>query len=373
MTVMWSPDTPSVFDAGLPGLAYLDAQVPGEAHSKIRASRQQAPIALGPFGPEVLSYELVCAALSDDRFQPVAPPGVRAGHDRFATFLGAVLTPRVAERLGLSVLGMITELLYTPTRDGRCDVVADIAQRFAVPVVCAALGVPREDWHLFERWADETANPRAVHELFSYVDVMIGARCWRSSDDLLDDLIHTEVDGNELTTDELVELVTVLLTTGADLARNQLAASVAALCDHPDQWALLAAHPELAGNAVDETMRYAPVRFGQLRVAAADLELAGVRIPAGTTVHLNIAAANRDPSVYADPDRLDLTRRGPAPARSFSADTTTLELARIVVGEALAVMASRMPGLTKSGRVTWKPMVGIAGPASLPVHFEPGH
>lgn len=361
-----------MFDAGLPALAYLDAQVPSDAHRRIRDTRQQAPIALGPFGPELLSYHLVCDALRDPRFRRPSRPGLYGEHERAFRALSTILSPRVAERLAIDVVGVITELLHPLTTKGSCDVVADVTQRFAVPVVCAALGVPRDDWAQFARWADESANPRTWHELYSYVDVMIGARCWKSSDDLLMDLILTDVDGRELSTDELIGLVAAVLTVGADLAGNQLAASVAALSDHPDQWVLLADRPELAGNAVEETMRYAPVRFGEIRVATEDVELAGVWIPAGTTVHVNIAAANRDPQIYDQPDRLDITRSGPPAARSFSAGASA-PLAKIVVGEALSVLARRMPHIRRTADVTWRPMVGTSGPAALPVEFDAGH
>lgn len=357
-----------MFDAGLPALAYLDSRVPSDAHRRIRDSLQQAPIALGPFGPEVLSYHLVCEALRDPRFRTPSEPGL-CEHDRALRALSSILTPRIVERVTLDVLGVITELLHHVTADRRCDVVADITSRFGIRVVCAALGVPREDWDMFARWADESANPRTWHELYCYLDVMIGVRCWKPSDDLLMDLILTDVDGRELSSDELIGLVATLMTVGADLAGNQLAASVAALADHPDQWALLARQPELSANAVEETMRLAPVRFGEIRIATEDVELAGVWIPEGTAIHLNVAAANRDPQVYDDPERLDITRSGPPPARSFGT-SASVSLAKIVVGEALTVLASRLPNIRKTAPVTWRPMVGTSGPASLLVEFD---
>lgn len=361
-----------MFDAGLPALAYLDARAPGDAYVRIEASRRVAPIALGPFGPELLSYRLVCDALDDPRFR-TAPELSFHGeqNEKTVAYLNEALTAPVAERMSLTVIGVITELVEPLAGEGRCDVVADIAQRYAVPVVCAALGVPREHWHLFTRWADECVNLRMPHELYSYLGVMIAARCWKPTDDLLTALMLAEVDGRELTQDDLIDLIATLLTAGADIARDQLAASVAALSEHPDQWELLSRHSELAAGAVAETMRYAPVRFGLMRTAVEDVELAGVRIPAGTTVHLNIASANRDPEAYGDPDRLDITRRHIAPAHTLAGQSGA-HLVVTLVGEALAVLARRMPNLRRSGPVTWRAMVGTSGPATLPVVFDVG-
>jgi len=104
---------------------------------------------------------------------------------------------------------------------------------------------------------------------------------------------------------------------GTDTTRNQLAAAVQVLCDHPKQWALLAEHPELAPQAVEELMRHSPVIFTSMRKAAEDVQLAEVTIPAGTLVLANTASANRDPAVYHDPDRLDITRANPPTMLSF--------------------------------------------------------
>ena len=90
-------------------------------------------------------------------------------------------------------------------------------------------------------------------------------------------------------------LCSALLGAGTDTTRNQLAAAVQVLCAHPDQWDLVARHPELAPDAVHELMRYRPIVFGTIRRAAEDVELAGVRIPAGTLVAANTAVRQPRP------------------------------------------------------------------------------
>jgi cytochrome P450 len=159
----------------------------------------------------------------------------------------------------------------------------------------------------------------AWDELDAYIDDMVADRRHTLTDDLLSDLIRAEDDGDRLNGDELRMLVAGLLMAGTDTTRNQLAASVHLLCDHADQWTLLAQHPELAANAVEETMRHSPISFSTLRTAVEDVELAGVMIPAGTLVIANTGAANRDPAVYDDPDRLDITRDGVPAMQTFGA------------------------------------------------------
>ncbi len=146
-------------------------------------------------------------------------------------------------------------------------------------------------------------------------------------------------------------------------------------CDHPDQWALLAEHPELAPKAVEEAMRFSPTIFTTMRVATDAVDIAGVTFPAGTLVIANTAAANRDPAVYADPDRFDITREDAPAMLTFGGGIhycLGAHLARIELAEALTTMARRMPNIRCAGPVPWKPLTGISGPAVLPVEFTAG-
>jgi cytochrome P450 len=126
-------------------------------------------------------------------------------------------------------------------------------------------------------------------------------------------------------------------------------------------------------QAVEELMRHSPVVFGAMRIAVEDVELEGVVIPARTFVMCNTAAANRDPDVFDDPDRFDITREGAAPMQTFGAGAhycLGANLARRELAEALRVMASRMRNLRRAGAAQWKPLVGITGPAVLPIAFD---
>ena len=158
-----------------------------------------------------------------------------------------------------------------------------------------------------------------------------------------------------------------------------MAAAVQVLADHPDQWALLAEHPELAPQAVEELMRHSPIVFAALRVATTDVELGDlgdIVVPAGAYVIANTAAANRDPAVYDDPDRLDITRHGAAPMTTFGGGVhycLGAHLARIELAEALKDITRRMPHARCTGPAPWKPIAGISGPTSLLIAFDAGH
>lgn len=402
------PACTSISDAGLPEIDYENCQSPDEAHKIISRARRAAPIAIGPHGPELLTYDLVRSVLRDPRFRVpqgmfLASQGITSGrlwdkmaatiisldgaeHHRLRRLVSKAFTPRATARLRTTVVDVITELVdrYTPV--GRCEVVNDIARRYPIPIICALLGAPAEDWELFSDWTDDIFKVfswdvpvqtilSAWDELDAYIDDMVARRRQTLTDDLISELIRVEDEGDTLNAAELRMLAAGLLIAGTDTTRNQLAGSVHVLCDHPDQWALLAERPELAANAVEETMRHSPIAFGALRLATEDVEIAGAMIPAGTLVIANTAAANRDPAVYDDPDRLDITREGAPAMQTFGAGMhycLGANLARLELAEALAIMARRMPNARRTGPAPWKPLTALSGPATLPIEFDAG-
>jgi cytochrome P450 len=410
MTVDTMPtrSCPNVFDAGLPILAYEDLDDPEEAHRLVAQARNRAPIAIGTHGPEILGYELVRTVLRDSRFRMpkgmfLAGQGITSGpiwdrvtaslisldgeeHHRLRRLVSKAFTPRATARLCSTIVDVITELVESQKVRGSCDVVTDIARRYPIPIICALLGAPAGDWKLFSEWTDDifkafTWNVAAQSDAIlaaweavdEYVDEMVADRHDALTDDLISELIRAEHDGDHLNADELRMLVVGLLIAGTDTTRNQLAAAVHVLCDHPDQWALLGRHPELAASAVEETMRHSPIAWGTLRVALEDVELSGVMIPAGTLVVANTASANRDPAVYDHPDRLDITREGAAPMQTFGAGMhycLGANLARLELAEALAVITRRMPNAWRTGPAPWKPLTGLSGPTTLPIQFD---
>ncbi|RFZ18441.1 cytochrome P450 [Mycobacterium marinum] len=402
---------PNVFAAGLPNIDYQNAQSPDEAHQILAEARRRSPIALGPHGPELLTYDLVHTVLRDPRFRMppgmfLAAQGITSGplwdrlaanlisldgpaHHRLRRLVSQAFTPRATGRLNTTITEVITDLVDRCADRGRCDVVADIARRYPIPIICALLGAPAGDWKLFSDWTDDilkafswdaAAQQPAIlaawDELDAYIDDMVAARRGSLTEDLISALIRAEDDGDRLSSDELRMLVAGLLIGGTDTTRNQLAASVQVLCDHPDQWVLLAQHPDLAANAAEETMRHSPITFSTLRIALDDVELAGVMIPTGTLVIANTGAANRDPALCRDPDRLDISRPIAGPIQTFGAGMhycLGANLARRELTEALRIITQRMPGARRTGAAPWKSLTGLSGPTTLPIEFDAGH
>jgi cytochrome P450 len=408
MTVGAAPA--SVFDADLPTLAYDVEETPAEVYPRLQAAQRQAPIAIGPFGPEVLSYQLVRSVLRDTRFQ--IPPGMNLlvqgitsgplwdkvvnsllclegdAHHRLRSLCSKAFTPRTVARLHDTMADVMNELVDQVADAGRCDVVTDIARPYPVPIICALLGAPREDWQQFSLWADDVFKAftftvdvrevepvvmRAWRELDDYVDDMVARRRHSLTDDLLSDLIRAEDDGDRLNTAELRMLAGGLLLAGTDTTRNQVAASVQVLCEHPEQWVLLKEQPELAMRAVEETMRHSPIACGTLRLVGEDAELDGYLFPAGTMVVVNTAAANRDPTIYQDPDRVDITREDAPAILTFGGGAhycLGANLARREIAEALTVLAQRLVNPRTAGPAPWKPMLTLSGPTTLPIEFD---
>lgn len=408
MTVGAAP--PSVFEADLPTLSYDPDETPAQVYPRLRAAQRQAPVAIGPHGPEVLSYRLVRSVLRDPRFQ--IPPGINLlaqgidsgplwdkvansllclegdAHHRLRSLCSKAFTPRTVARLHDTMAGVMNELVDQVADAGSCDVVTAIARPYPVPIICALLGAPREDWQQFSLWADDvfkafsfTVDLRAVEpvvmrawrELDDYVDEMVERRRDSLTDDLLSDLIRAEDEGDRLDAAELRMLAGGLLLAGTDTTRNQVAASVQVLCEHPEQWELLRRRPELAMRAVEETMRHSPIACGTLRLVVEDAELDGYSFPAGTAVLVNTFAANRDPAVYDDPDRVDITRDAAPPILTFGGGVhycLGANLARREIAEALNVLANRLRNPRMAGPAPWKPMVSLSGPKSLPIAFE---
>ncbi|WAJ46042.1 cytochrome P450 [Mycobacterium sp. Aquia_216] len=400
----------SVFDADLPAVTYDAVETPADIYPRLRAAQQQAPIALGPYGPEVLSYQLVRSILRDSRFQ--IPPGLNLlvqgitsgplwdkvvnsllclegdAHHRLRSLTSKAFTPRATLRLHDTMVDVMNGLVDRVADAGRCDVVTDIARPYPVPIICALLGAPREDWQQFSLWADEVFKAfsftvdvseiepdvmRAWGELDDYVDDMVARRRHSLTDDLLSDLIRAEDDGDRLDAAELRMLAGGLLLAGTDTTRNQVAAAIQVLCEHPDQWELLRERPELAMPAVEETMRHSPIVCATLRLVSEPAEIDGYLFPAGTAVLLNTLAANRDPAVYDDPDRVDITREGAPAILTFGGGAhycLGANLARREIAEALSVLTQRLVNPRTAGPVPWKPMATLSGPTTLPIEFE---
>jgi cytochrome P450 len=189
------------------------------------------------------------------------------------------------------------------------------------------------------------------------------------TDDLVSELVAAE-EAEQIRPVEMVPLCTLLLIAGFETTVNLIGNAVNAFLDHPDQWAVLVADPGLAGAAIQETLRWdGPVQRTE-RVSFDDTEVAGVPLARGTWVNILIGGADRDPSVFADADRFDITRTDGTDHLAFSSGIhhcVGRPLAELEASVTLRQLAERMPTLHRAGAVLRRNATLIRGPLRLPV------
>lgn len=368
-------------------------------------------IARGEVGYSVLRYDDVVAVLRDRRWHSAIPLVVEMSaeatpefkmrrresilsaegdtHARLRRLVAPAFSPRRADSLRPAMADVINGLLDRVTSSGSSDVVTDICEPYPIPIICELLGAPKEDWELFSRWATDVLRifdnnfkndmpliMAAQDELDAYTRGLIADRRSKPRDDLLTDLIAAEESGDKLTTEELVMMVEAVIVGGTDTTRNQLGLAVDLLLDHPEEWRRLADDAAIAARIVEETMRINGAVRATGRVASCDIEYNGILFPAGTIVFPLLAAANRDTSVFSDPNRFDpVSRTSTQPQLTFGSGIhycLGAALARAELQEALPLLARRMPNIHRAGAPRYKvATAGIFGPTSLPVGFDP--
>jgi len=368
-------------------------------------------IARGDIGYSILRYDDVVAVLRDKRWHSAVPLVIEMAadvtpefkmrrresilsaegdtHVRLRRLVAPAFSPRRADLLRPFMRDVVNGLVDAVAASGRADVAADICEPYPIPIICELLGAPKEDWELFSRWATDVLRvfdnnfkedmpliAAAQDELDAYTRGLIADRRSKPRDDLLTDLIASEESGDRLTTEELVMLVEAVIVGGTDTTRNQLGLAVDLLIDHPDKWKQLADDPSTAAKFVEETMRVNGAVRGTGRVASCDIEYRGVLFPAGTIVFPLLAAANRDDSVFTEPNTFDpVGRATDQPQLTFGSGIhycLGAALARAELQEALPLLARRMPNLRRGGEPRYKiATAGIFGPTSLPVEFDP--
>jgi cytochrome P450 len=401
---------PTYLEAGLPTLNPLEAVQRDPTAPERRLLDEGAPMAVTPFGVAVLRYEDVSGLLRDPRLRGpgddiLLMQGITDGrlfrrnreillfmegpdHHRLRRLVSKAFTPRAVDRLRPMMRETFGAVLAAVAPRGHCDAVPDLCESYPIHVICALVGVPSDDWSLFSRWADvilqslsfEVASKlamieQAIEEIDAYVTVLIDERRRDPGDDLLSELIAVEEEGERLSAAELLAVTNMMIVAGTDTTRNQLALALHAFATHPGQWKTLAARPDLAPAAVEETIRFSAATGGLPRVALEDIELHGITIPAGTFVVLVTSSANHDPRVLEHPDQLDVGREVPKGFNLLTFGGGThyclgANLARAELQEALALAAPALPDLSLDGEPTWREPFGIWGPRSLPLRWS---
>jgi cytochrome P450 len=399
-----------VHELDLPEITLADGNVEDRLASA-RGADESAWLNRGAIGYGIFRYDDIIAVLRDKRWHSASGRipelmgitradflarqggGILSSegdvHTRLRRLVAPAFSPRAADRLRPFMREVLNGLVDPVAPAGYADFVADITEPYPIPIICELLGAPKSDWQLFSRLAsdileifsDDLADKidlvmRAQDELDTYTRELIAERRARPADDLLTDLIAAEEAGDRLSTSELVMMVNAVIVGGTDTTRNQLGCSVALFAGHPDQWALLAERPDLAGRAVEESMRYFGAVRATARFASCDIEYRDVLFPAGTFVGLGLTVANRQDDHFPHAEQFDITSPAPEhPQLTFGSGIhycLGAALARAELQEALPLLAQRMPNLRIDGHVTWKPDgVGIFGPAHMPITFTP--
>ncbi len=279
------------------------------------------------------------------------------------------------------------EMITATLLDGLTDP-AELIEQLAYPlpirVICELVGVPEADRPAWRRWGralgsmDPAQVPVAVREMVDHVQDLIARRRADPGDDLLTALVRAHEQGDRLSDTELVTMVFALVIAGHETTAHLIGNGTVALSTHPDQLDLLLRDPGLWPTAVHELMRWCgPVTATNVRYAAEDLELDGVRIARGEAVEAVIVSANRDPRAYPDPDRFDVTRRSAARGEGHVGFGHGIHyclgaaLARQEGEVALRALFERFPGLRLLDREPdWTSRPGMRRLATLRVGLQ---
>jgi pimeloyl-[acyl-carrier protein] synthase len=300
-------------------------------------------------------------------------------HTRLRTLVLRAFTPRVVEGLRARVQELVDHALDRACDRGGLDLIADLASPLPATVIAELLGVPAEEHEVIKDLSiagsldpialDQAPPIAARRELDLYLTAAIDRRRQQPRDDLISRLIDAEERGDRLDAGELVRMCVLLLVAGHETTVNLIGNGVNALLDHPDQLARLRAHPELLDAAVEEMLRFdSPVQTAG-RVVTEPLELGGRSLPRGQEVLVLLGAANRDPAVFPDPGRLDVSRT-PNPHLSFARGIhfcLGAPLARLEGQVAIGSLVRRFPRLERAGAPQRRPAITFRGFASLPV------
>ena len=322
----------------------------------------------------------------DEADQPVMLRSDPPDHTRLRSLVSKAFTPRAVEKLRPRVEAIAHELLEGLSgRDG-FDVIADFAVPLPVTIIAEMLGIPAEDRATFKRWSEilvgfidpvAAASPEIMRatadEFFEYVTRVAEQRRARPTDDLLSALVLAEEAGDRLSEQELYGTVALLLAAGNETTTNLIGNGLLALLRHPDQMAKLRADRSLAESAVEELLRYdTPVQFTG-RVLTEDVDFRGRRFRKGQNTILLLAAANRDPEVFPDPDRLDIARKDNRHLSFSSGHHFCLgaQLARLEAQIALPELVRHFPALRLAGeRLAWGKFLFLRGLKALPVRVD---
>jgi len=398
------PD-PGLFDPHSP-------EVHADPYPFYRRLRETDPVHLSPIGLWILTrYDDCVTSLRDPRFGRdgfeailAAQYGEEAGaerlprsmlfrdppdHTRLRSLVNRAFTPRVIEGMRPRIQGVVDDLLDRVERQGRMDVIADLAYPLPVTVICDMLGVPAGDHEQIKEWSSDIirsldaiaipSDPSIVERgrvarrgIADYFRALLPERRRHPRGDLLSSLLAVEEQGDRLTEGELLATCVLLFIAGHETTVNLIGNGLLALLRHPAELDRLRREPVLIGSAVEELLRYDGPVQRTARITNAEVELGGKTIPPGAFVVTVIGAANRDPAQFPDPDRLDIARADNRHlAFGFGIHFCLgAPLARMEGRLALGTLLRRLPRLRLvATTLEWRESATLRGLRALPVEF----
>lgn len=308
-------------------------------------------------------------------------------HTRLRGLCSQAFTPRRVERLRSHIQEIADRLIDAVAPAGRMDLIHDFAAPLPATVTAEMLGVPISDHRQLKVWSADFAemlgnfqhNPnrtqrvlKTLEQMTAYFQDAIRAQRVHPGEGLVHALLAAEVDGDRLTDEEVVASLIVTMVGGQETTTNLIGNGILTLLRHPEILEELRADPSLIPSAVEELLRFESPSQHTGRIAPQDVEMGGKKIRARDAVIAVMAAANRDPEHFPDPDRLDIRRReNRHVAFGFGAHFCFgAPLARIEAQIAFASILQRLSQLElEPGPLTWRENLGLRGLKALPLSF----
>ena len=370
---------------------------------------QQTWIARTSFGFAILGHEHIDTILKDKRWHNALSLIVKLNpytseefkkrraqaiicledqdHSRIKKLVQPAFSPSNIDKLRPYMSQYMNTLIDEVYSRGECDIQKEVFDKYPSNMICKILGVPDDDWLLFNKWTQDTFKNFGMNfsedtesviqtqkEFQEYSTKTIEEKRQNLSNDLLSDLIRAEESGDKLSFEELRMLVEAIIVSGIDTTRSQLGLSTLILSKNKDLWHKLSVDHQERSKLIEETIRLDGSLKNVGRFASEDIEYNGVLFPQGTSIIMPIAAANYDSSVFNDPNNFDHQRN------NLIKDTLAFgagihyclgtALARAELQEALAVVSSRLPNLEVQEEIIYKDKTEtVWGLRSLPVKF----
>lgn len=377
------------------------------------ALRETDPVHLIPSGEwYVTRFDDVATIFTDKRFCRAAPEGFALleykrrettafdemiakwmlfmdppAHTRLRQLVNGWFSPRRIEAMRPAIQSIVDDLLDAVADNGTLELVSDFAYPLPVMVISAILGIPREDYGRFREVSrqinkaidtggmEDAADCRdTLKELQHYFEDQIAHRRKAPADDLISYLLTAQATESGITDEELVSTCIMMLFAGHETTKNLISSAVLTLIRNPAQLHRLQGNPELIASAVEEFLRFESPVQKTGRWTKESVTLGGKTIPKDRLVVAVIAAANRDPEKFPDPDRLDVTRNDGAHlafGRGAHHCTGNL-LARIEAQVAVNAILRRLPRLGLADeKPEWQDTLVIRGLKRLPLIVEP--